>query len=158
MDILIFFFPLYVDGIPSHLFRMLMTLEEYMKANRESPITVYAIINNGFYEGKQNHIAMQILENWCLRTGITFGQGIGMGAGEMMDSLNNVPLGKGPLKNLGQAYQNMADLIKSCNTGGSVFLNPNFPKFAWKFIACHLFWNQTARKNGLEKKDILRQL
>ena len=155
MDILIFSFPLYVDGIPSHLFRMLISLEEYMKINRQNSITVYTIINNGFYEGIQNHIAMK---NWCLRAGLTFGQGIGMGSGEMMGSLDNVPLGQGPLKNLGLAYQDMADNIKSHSTGNPVFLSPNFPKFAWKFSASHFFWNAAARKNGLKKTDLLRQL
>ncbi len=158
MDILIFSFPLYVDGIPSHLLRMLVKLEDFMKADRQKPVTVYAIINNGFYEGKQNHIAVRILENWCLKSGITFGQGIGMGAGEMMDSVGNVPLGHGPLKNLGAAYQSLSDSIRSRASGKPIYLSPNFPKFAWKFSAIHFFWNANARKNGLKKKDILRQL
>lgn len=49
-DVLVFAFPLYVDGIPSHLLSCLVQLEQSLaKVNRE--ITVYAVANCGFYEG-----------------------------------------------------------------------------------------------------------
>ncbi|SHO48873.1 NADPH-dependent FMN reductase family protein [Anaerocolumna xylanovorans] len=158
MDALIFAFPLYIDAIPSHLFRMLATLEEYIKKECQKTIYVYAIINNGFYEGKQNHIAIKILQNWCMRTGLQFGQAIGQGAGEMMHFVEKVPLGHGPLKNLGENLNHLADTINSHNTGATIVFSPNFPRFAWKFNAVHFFWNQSAKKNGLRKKDILRRL
>lgn len=158
MDVLVFSFPLYVDSIPSHLLRMLLKLEGFMKTNRQKPVTVYAIVNNGFYEGKQNHIAIRILENWCLKCGITFGQGIGMGAGEMLDFINNIPLGHGPLKNLGAAFQGLTDSMKTRTSGKPIYLSPNFPRFAWRFSAINFVWNANARKNGLKKKDILKQL
>ncbi|KAI7255273.1 hypothetical protein KC345_g11161 [Hortaea werneckii] len=158
MDALVIAFPLYVDGIPSHLFRLLATLEEYLKSEREQEICVYAMINNGFYEGSQNHIALEILKHWCLRAGLHFGQGLGQGAGEMMGFLDKVPPGKGPLKNLGKAMQSLANNIQSRNADESLLFSPNFPRFAWKFSATHSFWNATARKNGLKKKDILRRL
>jgi hypothetical protein len=158
IDVLVFAFPLYVDGIPSHLFRLLAALEEYLKSEREQEIYVYAMINNGFYEGTQNHIALDILKNWCIRAGVHFGQGLGQGAGEMMGSLEKIPPGKGPLKNLGKAMQRMAANIQSRSADESLLFSPNFPRFAWKFSATHSFWNATAKKNGLKRKDILRKL
>lgn len=158
VDALVFAFPLYVDAIPSHLFRILTELEEYMSAERSNEIYVYAIINNGFYEGSQNHIAFEILKNWCLRCGLHFAQGIGQGAGEMVGFLKNVPLGHGPLKNLGKAMHSMADSINSGGSGEIMLINPNFPRFVWKYMGAHSFWNKTAQKNGLTKKDILRKL
>lgn len=158
MDVLVIAFPLYVDGIPSHLFRLLATLEEYLKSEREQEIYVYALINNGFYEGSQNHIALDILKHWCTRAGVHFGQALGQGAGEMMGFLEKVPPGKGPLKNLGKAMQSLADNIGSRSADESMLFSPNFPRFAWKFSATHSFWNATARKNGLKKKDILKRL
>ncbi|WNS43202.1 hypothetical protein [Paenibacillus sp. MMS20-IR301] len=158
MDILVFAFPLYVDGIPSHLFRLLATLEEYLKAGHEQEIYVYAMINNGFFEGRQNHIALEILQHWCRRAGVHFGQGLGQGAGEMMGSLEKVPPGKGPLKNLGKAIYSLASNIESRSAAESQLFSPNFPRFAWKFAATHFFWNATAKQNGLTKKDLLRRL
>lgn len=158
MDALIFAFPLYIDAIPSHLFRMLITLEGFMKAEREKEIYVYAIVNNGFYEGHQNRIALEIFQNWCVRSGLHFGQGIGQGAGEMMDFVEEVPLGHGPLKNLGKAMESLANSINSSSEGAIMLFSPNFPRFGWKFIGTHFFWNVTAKKNGLKKKEIFRKL
>jgi hypothetical protein len=158
VDVLVFAFPLYVDAIPSHLFRMLTELEEFMQKERSNEIYVYAIINNGFYEGRQNHIAFEILSNWCLRCGLHFAQGIGQGAGEMMGFLEHVPLGHGPLKNLGKAMRSLATNIDSASSSELIFISPNFPRFAWKYLGTHSFWNKTAQKNGLKKKDILRRL
>lgn len=157
MDVLVFAFPLYIDAIPSHLFRMLVTLERYLKTERKQEIYVYAIINNGFYEGKQNHIALDILKNWCERSGLHFGQGIGQGAGEMMEFIENVPLGHGPLKNLGRAINSLADHILTRGTGENILFSPNFPRFGWKFTGTHGFWNVNAKKNGLAKQDIFRR-
>ncbi|RCX20717.1 multimeric flavodoxin WrbA [Fontibacillus phaseoli] len=158
MDTLVLAFPLYVDGIPSHLFRMLVGLEEYLKAERQNDIYVYVMVNNGFFEGKQNHIAIDIIKNWCLRSGLHFGHAIGQGAGEMMEYIEKVPLGHGPLKNLGSAMTTLANHIHSHSSGESILISPNFPRFAWRFAATHTFWNAKAKKNGLKKKDILRRL
>jgi multimeric flavodoxin WrbA len=64
-DVLVLAFPLYIDAIPSHMFRMMVALEQYMHDHpMEKDIAVYAIVNNGFYEGRQNHIALEIVKNW----------------------------------------------------------------------------------------------
>ncbi|MEF2967739.1 hypothetical protein V3851_18060 [Paenibacillus sp. M1] len=157
MDQLILAFPLYVDGIPSHLFRMLVTLEEYMKKERQKDIYVYVMVNNGFYEGKQNHIAIEIIKNWCIRSGLHFGQAIGQGAGEMLSFIEKVPLGHGPMKNLGGAMTTLANNIHTRSTGEPILISPNFPRIAWH-LAGHSFWHSTAKKNGLKKKDLLRRL
>ncbi|WP_238653635.1 NAD(P)H-dependent oxidoreductase [Paenibacillus piscarius] len=157
MDALVLAFPLYYDGIPSHLFQLLVTLEGYLKAERDRDIYVYALINNGFYEGHQNHIALEILRHWCTRAGVHFGQALGQGAGEMLGSLGKVPLGRGPLKNLGRAMHSLAGSIQSRSSGESQLFSPNFPRFAWKWSATHSFFRATARKNGLRPKDLLRR-
>lgn len=158
MDMLVFAFPLYIDGIPSHLFRMLIELEKHMKTERKGDIYVYAMVNNGFFEGKQTHIAIEILQNWCLRAGLQFGQAIGHGAGEMLGMNDSIPLGRGPLKNLGMAINSLANSINTKAEGETILVSPNFPRFAWQFAGTHFFWRTTAKKNGLKKKDLLRQL
>ncbi|MDF3001795.1 MAG: hypothetical protein K0Q48_1914 [Bacillota bacterium] len=158
MDVLLFAFPLYIDALPSHLFRIIIELERYMKEYKEKEVRVYVLINNGFYEGHQCHIAMKIMENWCKRSGLTFCGGIGQGAGEMMGTISNVPLGHGPLKDLGKAMVRISENIANGTQVEKRMLSPNVPRFFWKLMATHFFWNTTARKNHLNRRDILRKL
>lgn len=45
------------------------------------PTQIYGIVNCGFYEGVQAKSALGILQNWCARTRIAWGGGIGVGGG-----------------------------------------------------------------------------
>ena len=46
-DVLIFLFPLYVDGIPSNLLKLLVEFEKEKVIKSGSKI--YCVVNNGFY-------------------------------------------------------------------------------------------------------------
>lgn len=157
VDVLVFAFPLYIDAIPSHLFRMLVALEGYLKAEMKEKISVYILVNNGFYEGHQNYIAIEIMKNWCKRCELHFGQGIGQGAGEMLGFMQDVPFSKGPLKNLAKAVSSLSNNIVNQSTGELVLLNPIFPHFAW-IRSAHFFWHSQAKQNGLKRKDIVRKI
>lgn len=114
-------------------------------------------MNNGFYEGKQNHIAIQQMKLWCCDNGFVWGQGIGCGAGEMLPFLKKVPLGHGPTKNLGDALEAFAININRRGTGEELYINPNWPRFMWKYQANRMYWIPKAKKNGLKKKDIFKK-
>ena len=43
------------------------------------------IANNGFIEGKQNEPLMQVMENFCARSGLEWCGGIGIGGGVMLN-------------------------------------------------------------------------
>ena len=156
-DAIVLAFPLYIDAIPSHLFRMMIQLEEYLKKARRSDLYVYVILNNGFYEGQQSHIAVEIMKNWCARAGVIFGMAIGQGAGEMLGFMEKVPAGHGPMKNLGRSMELLADCIRRQQQGETCLFSPNFPRFAWKLAANRTFWHPQARKNGLTKRDLLKK-
>ena len=57
-DKIVVAFPLYFDGIPSHLLRCLEQIKDISA-------DVYAVSNAGFYEGEQNAHALAIIRNWC---------------------------------------------------------------------------------------------
>ena len=80
----VFCLPLYVDGVPSHVLRFLEKMEDYCKENHLS-LHVYCIANNGFIEGRQNEPLMQIFENFCARAGLSWGGGVGIGGGVMLN-------------------------------------------------------------------------
>ena len=80
----VFALPLYVDGIPSHVLRFLEELESFSRQNGLS-LNVYCIANNGFIEGKQNEPLMRSFEHFCARAGLTWGGGVGIGGGVMLN-------------------------------------------------------------------------
>lgn len=153
IDTLVFAFPLYVDSLPSHVLEFLIMLEENFKDNLKG-VNVYVIVNCGFYEGKQNKIALNIMKCWCKKMNIKWAQGIGIGAGEMMGGLRNVPMGNGPNTNLGLALDNLAKNINENKSGDDIFTTPSmFPRFAFR-LAANRFWISKANRNGLKKRDL----
>ncbi len=80
----VFALPLYVDGIPSHVLRFMEEMEAFCKRN-ELRLTLYCIANNGFIEGRQNEPLMQSFEHFCSRADLTWGGGVGIGGGVMLN-------------------------------------------------------------------------
>jgi hypothetical protein len=156
-SVVVLAFPLYIDSIPSTVLDMLIGLENHIKKGAVKDIAVYAIINNGFYEGNQTGIAFEIVRNWCERAGARFGGGVGQGAGEMIGALKNTPMNKGPFNNLGRALASLAEKMETKEPFGTRYLSPYFPRFLWRFMARHTFWHRLAYKNKLKKKDITKR-
>jgi hypothetical protein len=156
-EVLVLAFPLYADAIPSHLMGALVRLATLRSPGPHRLRMVYALVNNGFFEGEQNHLAFEILGHWCRAQGWGWGGGIGHGAGEMVGQLGSVPLGHGPLKNLGRALIPLAEAISKATPGETRFLRPNFPRFLWRLAAVHGFWYPQARNNGLHPRDLSAQ-
>ena len=83
-DAVVFGLPLYVDGVPSHVLGFLEEMERFCK-EKALHLKVYVIANNGFIEGKQNEPLMQVMEHFCQRAGLTWGGGVGIGGGVMLN-------------------------------------------------------------------------
>lgn len=143
-DAIIIAFPLYVDSIPSNMLGIFKKIEQANVCQKNT--RVYAIINSGFYDARQNSIAIDMVWQWCGRCGLKPGYAIGLGAGEMAQE---VPLGKGPSQNLGNAMNQLAKDIEEDASGETVFVEPNFPRFLYK-AAAHSRWRREAKKNGLK--------
>ena len=80
----VFALPLYVDGIPSHMLRFMEEAEKFCKEN-DLHLSVCVIANNGFIEGRQNEPLMQSFAHFCSRAGLTWGGGVGIGGGVMLN-------------------------------------------------------------------------
>ena len=153
-DVLIFIFPLYVDGIPSNLLKLLVKFE---KENVVRPETkIYCIVNNGFYEGKQNFLALLHMKNWCKKVNAKWGQGIGIGSGELLPYLKKFKLGQGPLKNLEKILNRFSRNILTLNSDKNIYINPNWPKILY-FIQGSFSWILKARKNNLKIQELFKK-
>ena len=153
-DVLVFLFPLYVDGIPSNLLKLLIKFE---KENVIRPKTkIYCIVNNGFYEGKQNFLALLHMKNWCKKVNAKWGQGIGIGSGELLPYLKKFKLGQGPLKNLEKILNRLSRNILTLNSDKNIYINPNWPKSLY-FIQGSFSWILKARKNNLKIRELFKK-
>jgi multimeric flavodoxin WrbA len=150
-DVLVFAFPLYVDGIPSHLLSCLKKIQQSGLSNKN--ITVYCIVNSGFYDGIQNSNAVEILHNWCRHMGLKWGMGVGIGGGGALLSMSGVPLGKGPKKSIGLAFTQLAKNIEQKSSSDNIYTNINFPRFLYKIMA-QLGWRQLIKLNGKKTRDL----
>ena len=88
-DEVVFCLPLYVDCIPSHVLAFLKVLEGFCRENHLQ-MKVYAIANNGYIEGVQSEALLQVFRNFCVRSGLIWGGGIGVGGGVMLNVMRIV--------------------------------------------------------------------
>ena len=153
-DVLIFLFPLYVDGIPSNLLKLFVEFEKEKVIKYGTKI--YCIVNNGFYEGKQNRLAILQIKNWCEKVNAIWGQGIGVGAGELLPYLKKYPLGQGPLKNLGKVLDEFSANIITLKSDEDIYINPNWLKSLY-FFQGTISWILKARKNNLRVRELFRK-
>ena len=153
-DVLIFLFPLYVDGIPSNLLKLLVEFEK--KKVIKYGTKIYCIVNNGFYEGKQNRLAILQIKNWCEKVKARWGQGIGVGAGELLPYLKKYPLGQGPLKNLGKVLDKFSANILTLKSDEDIYINPNWLRSLY-FFQGSISWILKGRKNNLRVRELFRK-
>ena len=71
-DNVVFCLPLYIDCLPSHVISFLKEMEGFC-LERKIKLQIYAIANNGYIEGVQSKALLQIFRNFCMRSGLTWG-------------------------------------------------------------------------------------
>lgn len=155
-DALIFAFPTYVDGIPSHLLSCLSQLENFFLDIKEKDIFVYSLVNCGFFEGRQNAVAIEMMKNWCKKAGLKWGQGFGCGAGGMLLSIKKVPFEHWPKKKISKALKELSINVLNRTSGEDIYASVEFPRILYK-LAGEMGWRQSIKANGLKRKDLFLQ-
>lgn len=146
-DTLLIVFPLYIDALPAPLIKVFMLLEqEAVKIEGKLP-KVYAICNCGFYEAENNRLAFDIIKNFCIRSGLVWGYGIGIGAGGSLHSPYK-DMSQGPLANI---YAALSELVKSMQEHSSLkqnlFLTAEIPRSEY-LLDANKAWEEVAEKYG----------
>lgn len=154
-ETIVFGMPLYVDGVPGHVLRIM----ERMEREESVPKRIYVVSNMGFYESVQLKNLMSQVKTWSEACGYEYGGGVAIGAGEMLNMfVDSKSSGKGPGKNVTNGLDELASRIMSTKGAGDIYADCNgFPRSLY-MMAANSSWPLDAKKNGLKKKDLLRQL
>jgi hypothetical protein len=158
-EILVFAFPLYVDALPAPLLEWLIAYRELASA-RDAALrqrtTVYAICNCGFWESAQTESALRIVRSFARSSSLSWGGGLGIGSGGMIEGLAKAPPEMPIKKPVSAGLQWLSGLVARGETPGELrYVQHAFPR--WAYIAmAHLGWRQMARANGLRPRDIRR--
>ena len=151
---IIFVFPLYVDALPSHLISFLEALEEYLKQQPSKNIRVYAVSNCGFFEGDQCQHALAIFENYCERTGLIWGFGLGIGAGPFFGESKSIPWQASIKKPVFEALMTLKSGLEAGQSPNkNCFATAKMPRRMY-ILAAHFGWIKQAKENHLTQTDL----
>ena len=147
----VFFYPLYVDGVPGHLLSCLKELETLKESFGERYI--YAVSNCGFYDGRQCEWSLDIIKHWSRRCGFIFGGGNGVGGGGALTTLLNMKPGAKPKSQIDKGLNFLLEKILEENNFENFYTNVSIPRAIYKMAAEH-GWGKSLVKNGKKRKDI----
>ena len=154
-DRIILGIPLYVDGIPSHVLRIMEKIE---KMNNMGNKKIYVVTNMGFYESAQEENLIHMTRKWTECCGFTYGGGLGIGAGEMVGKMIDSSIAeKGPSRNAALALNNLGVAISESRCIEDMYINPYMFPRALYIMAANSSWPRDAKENGLKKRDLLIQ-
>ena len=148
--------PLYVDGLPSQLIRL---MERFQKEYHGLRKKIYVMANMGLYESSQLESLFSAVKQWCKAMGFDYCGGLGISAGELLGTLiRHLPFNLGPGASSARGMKKLARAINSSTAMENIYTQPFlFPRFLYIQIA-NRNWNRTARKNGITPEDLYRRL
>ena len=153
---IVFCIPLYVDGLPSQVIRL---MEKFGQEYRGGVKKIYVLANMGLYESSQLVNLFYAVTQWSRKMGFEYCGGLGVSAGELIGGLMEmIPFGKGPIRKTSEGMDLLARAINSGSRTYDIYAEPKgFPK--WLFIQiANNNWDRLAKKNGIDPKELYRQL
>lgn len=152
---IVFAMPLYVDGVPS---RVVKLMEELYKVDKGSQKNIYAMANMGFYECKQIVNLLTIVNNWATACGYKYCGGLAIGAGEMTGMMiNKIPTGKGPVRDIGKSLKLFSEAVVKAQSVGDLYSDANIISRSLFNRIANSRWKKQVKNNGLEANDIYRK-
>jgi multimeric flavodoxin WrbA len=168
-DMLIFAFPLYVDALPALMTRALERVARRRRSNaQQRPLSLFAIVNNGFPESYQSNLALLICRNFAVSTGMTWLGALAIGGGEAViggkpiQARNDLGFPMFKITNglalaadaLAQGQPVPADAILNLSSSPIPFA----PYRVWRYLFLRntaSFWEKRASEFGVGKKSVL---
>lgn len=139
--------PLYVDGIPSSALRLMETVKR-----SRSEARLYAVVNNGLYESRQNENLLRMIRDWGADCGFEYCGALAIGAGEVMGTLmRNTKHILWPARNVLRGLSRLADAVDTDRNFSEQYVDAFlFPRRLYILIAnanWQLLKKQARRKN-----------
>ena len=147
----VFFYPLYVDGVPGHLLSCLKELEKLKEGFGEK--YVYAVSNCGFYDGGQCKWSLEIIKHWANRCGFVYGGGIGVGGGGALTAMLHMKPGDKPKSKIDKGLNYLLERVLEENSFESIYANISLPRAIYKMVA-EYGWGRSLVKNEKKRKEI----
>ena len=148
--------PLYVDGVPSQMIRLMEHFERDYKGGAKR---VYLLANMGLYESAQLQSLFSAVKQWCVKMNFSYCGGLGISAGELLGELMvHLPFRFGATKKAAEGLDRLAKAINEESAISDVFAEPYaFPHTLYIAVA-NMSWHRTAKANGLRPSDLYRRL
>ncbi|SDI31023.1 Flavodoxin-like fold [Pseudobutyrivibrio sp. 49] len=155
-DRLVLGLPMYVDGIPSALLRVMERIE---KTDIGSGKKIYAVVNMGFYESSQIKNVLSSVKDWSDKCGFEYCGGLAIGAGGMMGTMSTVPsYVKCPAQNVVNGLEAIGMLVNTSQKTDDIYADAfKYPRFLY-IKAANAGWHKYAEQYGLKKKDLKKRL
>ena len=149
--------PLYADSFPSVTLKFLEVFDEFLKENNHPQIEVYGMVNCGFFEGKQNKTALNIMEHFCNRNNLTWKFGLGIGGGEFFPNSSKTPETMATNKSLYSSLKSLRESIENNTSKENILLNPDKMSASIYRLNANMGWyissfNKTHKIPNLRKK------
>ena len=153
-DTLVLAMPLYVDGLPSNVIRL---LERLQKASPGLNLNLYVRANLCLYESHQLNNLLAMIRYWCDISGYRYCGGLAVSAGELIGVLIK-KMRSGPVRPLTEALKNMGKAVDEGEMFENRYVQPAmFPRALYIAVA-NLSWDLNSLKAGMKPKDLYRRL
>ena len=113
----------------------------------------------GLYEASQLESLFDAVRQWCGEMGFDYCGGLGISAGELIGTLiEHIPFKTGPGKMNARGMKKLVKAINGDTVSKDLYTQPFlFPRSLYISIA-NRNWNALAKRNGLDPKELYRQL
>ena len=153
---IVFCVPLYVDGLPGQVIRLMETWAQREKVSFKK---IYVLGNMGLYECEQLVNLFEAVRQWSDKMGFEYGGALGVSAGELIGVLmQHLKFGGWPTQKIARGMNRLSKTIDEGGKTEDIYTEPYlFPRSIYLAIA-NTNWNSLAKKNGIRPKDLYRQL
>ena len=97
------------------------------------------------------------MQNWCVKSGFTWGAGVGIGGGGASVQITGSKPGQGSKAPIDYALGDLAEKIIRRHADEKRYANIGFPRFVYK-LGAQLGWRMEIKANGGKAKDLSRRL
>ena len=144
--------PLYVDGLPSSALRV---MEAVKKTGAGRGCRLYAAVNNGLYESRQNVHMLRMIKVFCEENGIIYRGAAAIGAGEVIGTLmRDAKHSLWPARNAENCLRSLADAVREDRETEDLYADPfMFPRWMYILIA-YTNWQRLKRADQRRKTEV----